>query len=571
MNFSRVCFFFLIPYCRGIIFSLKYCNYRFVFLESSSSYAISHYTMPYKQSLGIIMRVTKSFFIFLIMGIASFSVWFITFFTSCHQKDVVQNVVYPLDTLMGDWQGRMVTVDGIEQQLAAQVICYAHGQYQANLLDSFDCRDSALVIMKGHKKDSAVYFKGSKKSTEWQGTLKGKSFTGNMSGQQNGQFTLSKIIRLSPTLNKKPPSQAILLFDGTDLHQWQQVADPVGYINLARYIGGNDCAAYLKTSLWSDVDQTVMMLLGSDDGVKVWLNDNLIWVNSKNRSAEPDDDTVKVALLSGWNTILCKIANGDGGWGMYMKFVNQNGLALTNIYEKIPAAAGGKSVETLIQHDNYLTTWWIAGPFKQKDVYGNQLLDVVFPPEQQQGNWKELNMAAADYSARWKIINGAMEVLPGSGSIISKEKFKDFDLHIEFRLPFMPDQTGQKRGNSGVYMQGRYEVQVLDSYGLSGEDNECGGIYKVARPRVNMCAPPGQWQTYDVTFKAAQFDAAGNKIKPAQITVLHNGVPIHENLFIPAPTGGAIDLKENETGGLMLQDHGDLVQYRNIWIVGKKD
>ncbi len=162
-----------------------------------------------------------------------------------------------------------------------------------------------------------------------------------------------------------------------------------------------------------------------------------------------------------------------------------------------------------------------------------------------------------------------MEVLPGSGSLVSKQKFTDFFLHIEFRTPFMPDQTGQKRGNSGVYLQGRYEVQILDSYGLEGADNECGGIYKVARPRVNMCAPPLQWQTYDITFTAARFDSGGVKINPAQITAIHNGVPIHENLILPGPTGGALDRNENEPGGIMLQDHGNLVQFRNIWVVDK--
>ncbi len=85
--------------------------------------------------------------------------------------------------------------------------------------------------------------------------------------------------------------------------------------------------------------------------------------------------------------------------------------------------------------------------------------------------------------------------MPGSNSIMTKQKFIDFDLHVEFRSPFMPDVKGQKRGNSGVYVQGRYEIQVLDSYGLEGKDNECGGIYKVAKPNVNMCAPPAQWQT----------------------------------------------------------------------------
>ena len=179
--------------------------------------------------------------------------------------------------------------------------------------------------------------------------------------------------------------------------------------------------------------------------------------------------------------------------------------------------------------------------------------------------WK---VAAKDERpAGWKLVDGAMEVAPGSGSIVTKKTFKDCDLHLEFRTPYMPTKRGQERGNSGVYMQGRYEIQVLDSYGLPGEDNECGGIYKVAAPRVNMCAPPGQWQTYDINFRAPRVDADGKVTSPALVTVRHNGVIIHKNLPIPGPTGGALDEHMQDPGGLCLQDHGNPVQYRNIWLV----
>lgn len=168
---------------------------------------------------------------------------------------------------------------------------------------------------------------------------------------------------------------------------------------------------------------------------------------------------------------------------------------------------------------------------------------------------------------QWKLVDGAMEVVPGSGSIVSKKKFTDFELHVEFRTPFMPVSSGQKRGNSGVYLQGRYEVQVLDSYGLERRDNECGGVYKVGAPLVNMCAPPMQWQTYDMTFHAPCFDEDGNKTENARLTVFHNGVKIHDNIEVPGPTGGSLDQNVSEPGGVYLQDHGDRVQYRNIWVL----
>ena len=152
--------------------------------------------------------------------------------------------------------------------------------------------------------------------------------------------------------------------------------------------------------------------------------------------------------------------------------------------------------------------------------------------------------------------------------INSKPAFQDFKLHVEFRLSFMPFAGGQGRSNSGVYLQHRYEVQVLDSFGLKGENNECGGIYTLHKPLVNMCFPPLTWQTYDIDFTAAKFDG-GKKVAKARATIYHNGVLIHDNVELDHPTGGVQSVSVNK-GPFHLQGHGGQVQYRNIWVVEKK-
>ncbi len=181
--------------------------------------------------------------------------------------------------------------------------------------------------------------------------------------------------------------------------------------------------------------------------------------------------------------------------------------------------------------------------------------------------WKHTNKKDGGDEVKWELVDGAMRVKPGTGSIITRKQFTDVRLHIEFRTPFMPEARGQGRGNSGVYLQGRYEVQVLDSYGLEGKDNECGGIYKVGAPMVNMCAPPTQWQTYDIIFRAPRFDGAGNRVSAPTLTVVHNGVKVHEKTEARGPTTASLGGKATEPGGIYLQDHGNLVQYRNIWLV----
>ncbi len=178
-------------------------------------------------------------------------------------------------------------------------------------------------------------------------------------------------------------------------------------------------------------------------------------------------------------------------------------------------------------------------------------------------------MARDGSACRWEIdAEGAMVVNVGAGSIRTREAFGDFLLHLEFAVPNNPPEfTGQARGNSGVYLQGRYEVQIHDSHGLPPADNLCGAIYSKAAPLVNAARPAEEWQTYLIDFTAPRWSAVGDKIANARVSVWHNGTLIHDDFEIDGTTGGGAP-EGPPPGPILLQDHGDSrVRFRNIWIV----
>lgn len=174
--------------------------------------------------------------------------------------------------------------------------------------------------------------------------------------------------------------------------------------------------------------------------------------------------------------------------------------------------------------------------------------------------------------AKWTVADNALTVKPGTGAIQTKQKFGDCQLHIEWRIDKNVKGDGQDRGNSGIFLMGRYELQVLDNYNNINKtyvNGQAGSMYKQASPLVNVCKAPGEWQTYDIVFTAPRFSDNGSVISPARITVMQNGVLVQNNttlwgntVYIGSPTYEKHDAKEP----LMLQDHSHLTSFRNIWI-----
>jgi len=171
----------------------------------------------------------------------------------------------------------------------------------------------------------------------------------------------------------------------------------------------------------------------------------------------------------------------------------------------------------------------------------------------------------------WIVEDGCVTVKKGTGVIKTKRVFEDYQLHIEWRTPAEVIGTSQGRGNSGIFMQGLYEVQVLDNYNnRTYRNGQAGSIYKQHPPLVNACKPPGEWQTYDIIFTAPRFNEDGTYFTPPTITVLQNGVLVQNHSVLRGPTEyigiPEYSVKKHGPGSLMLQDHGNPVSFRNIWI-----
>lgn len=172
--------------------------------------------------------------------------------------------------------------------------------------------------------------------------------------------------------------------------------------------------------------------------------------------------------------------------------------------------------------------------------------------------------------AKWKVENGFMEVVVKTGSIRTKQGFGDCQLHVEWAAPAAVVGEGQERGNSGVFLMDMYEVQVLDSYeNRTYADGMAAAIYGQYPPLVNACRKPGQWQSYDIVFRQPRFDAGGKLLTPARMTVFHNGCLVHDNAELTGPTAHKARppyKAHPDRLPISLQDHGNPVRYRNIWV-----
>jgi len=172
---------------------------------------------------------------------------------------------------------------------------------------------------------------------------------------------------------------------------------------------------------------------------------------------------------------------------------------------------------------------------------------------------------------QWPVANNSVTVKPDAGAIKTKQEFGDMQLHIEWRTPPVKDQSkvSQQRGNSGIFLQERYEVQVLDNYqNKTYANGQAGSIYKQHIPLVNACKAPEQWQTYDIIYTAPRFNTEGRMIIPAYVTIFHNGVVVQNHTALNGPTEyrGLPVYKAHGKAPLLLQDHGNEVSYRNIWV-----
>jgi HEAT repeat protein/type 1 glutamine amidotransferase len=332
--------------------------------------------------------------------------------------------------------------------------------------------------------------------------------------------------------------------------------DKPWFLDLYKALGGSDRVAYLRTNVWSPKSQKLRLQLGSNDGIKVWLNGKVVHANNASRTITRDEDKVEVTLRKGWNSLMMKITQSGGTWSACACFRTLEGGSVKGLKVLPDLKSRIKSWTRPIGDD--FSAWRKTGDWT---IAGQAILN----PENEK--------LIASKPGTGVIVNGPTG---RTVDLLTKAEFADVRTHIEFMVA--------RGSNSGVYFMGRYEIQILDSHGKKQPTfSDCGGIYQRWNekrtphgyegrpPRVNAALPPGQWQTFDVIFRAPRFDQTGKKVVNARFDkVIHNGTMIHQNVEVTGPTRAGTYQDEKPQGPLMLQgDHGP-VAYRNIWIAPLK-
>jgi hypothetical protein len=182
--------------------------------------------------------------------------------------------------------------------------------------------------------------------------------------------------------------------------------------------------------------------------------------------------------------------------------------------------------------------------------------------------------APDNVAPKWKVQNGYVEVVAKTGNMSTRRLFRNFQLHVEFWVPYRPNEEDEERGNSGIYLQGKYEIQILDSYGRQPNKTACGSLYTFAAPLRNACKKAEKWQSFDIAFAAPHYDQAGKLMDKARVTVFQNRIMVQKNVEVPGMTGSAATNPANDPhkpGPIMLQDHLDPVRFRNIWMIPDDD
>ena len=464
------------------------------------------------------------------------------------------------DAFQGDWKGTLRRADGQEETVFAQVLAQGKGTYRAVLrrvIHAVGDRES-LATLEGKAEGGAVTFAGGAGIRE--GVFSGAT--------PAGQVSLKPYRHVSPTLGERPPAGAkVILGPETELSGFQGSRRTGGIVNLNRSLqNASNCVGYLFCRIDSDAERDVVLKTGSDDGIVVFLNGQRLYTKDVPRALKADEDSVPLHLRQGENELLLKVIQGGGDWQGVARVCDASGRAVSGVRFR-PEGSAGKALAP----NGTVLCWLASGPYRRGEGQQGSLAELAFAPERgvEAASWQLVDCGPDRSGYRWNLLPGGVaEIARGGGSMVSVEQMGSFRMHLEFRNAMMPEARGQGRSNSGVYLHGRYEIQVLDSFGLEPRNNDCAGIYQQAVPLANACLAPGEWQTYDIDFTAAQFDQAGNKTRDAELTLRFNGVLVHDRLAIRCTPGG-FGQKDVPKGPLMLQDHGNPVQFRNIWFVEK--